>query len=358
MMSDKDESRWRALTLKENRLTTFFLAILVLFALGFILKQLHSIFKPLAIAIFLSAIFEPMVIFFTRLKIPKFFAFLITLIIVFVILYLLGLIVLASVASFTEEFPRYQVKFNALYKNIIGNLKIPHEQVQSYIEKIKWTKVWENLSLTSFFTSTVGSFINFLVNLFLVLLFTLYIVLGKEHLMLQVCRAFPGDRAEKTKQVIQNLNAGVQKYLVAKTLISLGTGIVATIILLIFDVDFAILWGMLTFLLNFIPNIGSVIATIPPIFVAFFQYGSIFPAVWIAILLVGTQMTMGNLIEPRVMGKSLNLNPLVVIISLIFWGFIWGPVGMVLAVPISATIQIICANIDPLKPVSILMGGE
>jgi len=355
---DENRKQWHVLSLRESKLTTFFLAILVIIALGFVLYQLRSIFKPLSIAIFLSIIFGPMVSFLMRLKIPKIFAFIITLVVVFVMFYSLGLIIFSSLASFSEEFPKYQVKFNNLYRSIIGGLEIPHEQVKAYIEKIKWANVWEDLSLTSFLTSTVGSFISFLINLFLVLLFTIYLVLGKEHLMSKVGKAFPAEKADKTYQIFKNINTGVQRYLVAKTLISLGTGILAAVILLIFDVDFAILWGLLTFLLNFIPNIGSAIATIPPIFVAFFQYGSIFPALWIAILLLATQMTMGNFVEPRVMGKSLNLNPLVVIISLIFWGFIWGPVGMVLAVPISSTIQIICSNIDSLKPVSVLMGGE
>ena len=132
--------------------------------------------------------------------------------------------------------------------------------------------------------------------------------------------------------IFGNINRGVQRYLITKTLISLITGILAYLILLLFGVDFPLVWGLLTFLLNYIPNIGSVIATIPPVFVVFVQHGSAFPALWVALLLIGVQSTMGNFVEPRAMGKSLNLSPLVVILSLIFWGFIWGPVGMVLAV--------------------------
>lgn len=356
-MVDKDQKQWFDLTLRESRLTTLLLAILVIFALGFVLHQLRSIFKPLSIAIFLSFVFEPLVNFLTEIKIPKFFAFLISLIVIFGILFLLGLIIYSSIDSFTQEFPKYQVKFVSLYQNILETLKISHDRLRTYIERINLADIWKNLSLTSFLTSTVGSFISFLTNLFLVLLFTIYIVLGKEHLMSKVEKAFPTKRAGSIYQIIKNINTGMRKYLLAKTMISLSTGILVTIILLIFGVDFAFVWGLLTFLLNFIPNIGSVIATIPPIFVAFFQYGSIFPALWVAILLTATQTTMGNMVEPRLMGKSLNLSPLVVIISLIFWGFIWGPVGMVLAVPISSAIQIICANINSLKPISVFMGG-
>jgi len=356
-MEEDQKHGWLSI-LREFRLATFLLAILVLFASGFVLRQLQTIFKPLLIAIFLSLVFEPLVKFFTRLKIPKFFAFLISLIIVFAILWSLGLLIFSSVASFTEGFPRYQAKFHKLYMSSIERLSIPHEQMQAYLNEVKWADVWKNLSLTSFLSSMVGSFISFLTNLFFVLLLTTYIVLGKQHIASKVQQAFPGQRAGQLALMFGNINRGVQRYLVAKTVISLVTGILAYLILLLFGVEFALIWGLLTFLLNYIPNIGSVIATIPPIFVAFFQFGSLFPAVWIAILLIATQATMGNAIEPRVMGRSLNLSPLVVILSLVFWGFIWGPVGMILAVPISSTLQIVCANIDQLKPIAILMEGE
>jgi len=344
--------------LKEYRLITFFLGLLVIFASGFILRQLQSILKPLLIAIFLSLVFEPMVKFFTRLKLPKFLAIVVSLIIVFAVLWSLGVLIFASVASFTEGFPRYAERFRELYLSTIQRLEIPHEQVQEYLRQVKWADVWKDLSLTSFISSLVGSFINFLTNLFFVLILTLYIVLGKQHIASKIEQSFPGDRARRISQVFGNINRGVQRYLVTKTIISLATGIIAYLILLIFGVDFALVWGLLTFLLNYIPNVGSVIATLPPIFVAFVQHGSIFPAAWVALLLIGTQSTMGNFVEPRAMGRSMNLSPLVVILSLVFWGFIWGPVGMVLAVPISSTIQIVCINIKPLQPIGILMEGK
>jgi predicted PurR-regulated permease PerM len=268
------------------------------------------------------------------------------------------MVIYASFASFADEFPKYQDKFNGLYSSVIGFLRIPHEEVQNYVENIRWTELWQKASLTRILGNTVGSFVNFIGNLFLVLLFTVYIVLGREHFLFKLRKAFDEKRTLKAYDVFINIHMGMQKYLVTKTLISLGTGIVATVVLLIFGVEFAFVWGLLAFVLNYIPAVGSPIATVPPILVAFFQFGSLFPAVWVALLLVLNQVAWGNIIEPRAMGKSLNLSPLVVIISLIFWGFIWGPVGMILAIPISAATQIICANIDALKPIAVFMGGD
>ncbi len=357
-MQMKNQKKWQTSALKETQLSSFFLGILVLFAFGFVLHQLKSIFIPLMVSVLLSFVFDPMVNFLQHLKVPKFLALLITLIFVFIFFYLLGVIIYASIAAFTEEFPKYQFKFIAVYQKILGALEIPKEDVTNYLKQVNWSDLWKNFSVSSFITSIAGSFISFLTNLLLVLIFTIYIMLGKQHFINKIEKAFPGPQSGKIATIAKNINKGVQKYLVAKTMISLVTGIIVTMILLIFRIDFAIVWGLFTFLLNFIPTIGSIVATMPPILVAFFQYGSIFPAIWVTLLLIGTQMTMGNIIEPRVMGKSLNLSPLGVMLSLIFWALIWGPVGMVLAVPISSAAQIISANIDKLRPLSVMLGGE
>lgn len=341
---------------QDSKTTKIFLGILVLFAFGFILHILGSIFKPLFIAIFFSFVLEVPIKWMRRFKIPKAIAIVVVMVVTFVLLYLIGLLIYSNINLFVDEFPKYQTKFEQFYLNILESLKIPQESVNQYYAQIEWSQLLQKLSIPKILSSSVGSFINFIANLFLIFLFTVYILLGREHLLKNIEDAFPGNRSTKFHVVFKNINRGVQRYLFTKTIISLGTGLSATIILMIFGVDFAWIWGLLTFLLNFIPNIGSVIATIPPILVAIFQFGGFFPSLWVGILLIAIQTTWGNVIEPAIMGRSLNMSPLVVIFSLIFWGFIWGPIGMILAVPISSTIQIICANIETLKPISILMG--
>ena len=352
----KNQRQQLLFSFPESKAITVLLGILVLFAVGFILHVLGSVFKPLFIALLFSFVFERPINLMRRIKIPKIIAIVVVLVITFVLFYLIGLLIYSNIDTFVTEFPRYQTNFNQFYLNIIGMLKIPHEDVSRYYREIDWSELLQKLSIPKILSSSVGSFMNFLANLFLILLFMVYILLGRDNLIANMGKAFPGKRSEQFNSVFHNINRGMQKYLVAKTLISLGTGLSATIVLLIFGVDFAWIWGLLTFVLNFIPNVGSVIATIPPILVAVFQFDGIFRVFWVALLLITIQMTWGNIIEPAFMGKSLNLSPLVVIFSLIFWGFIWGPIGMILAVPIASAVQIVCANIDTLKPISIMMG--
>ncbi len=342
----------------DSKSVKIFLGVLVVIAIGFILHLLQSVFKPLFIAIFLSYVFEPMINFMQRIKIPKFIAIFLVLIITFVFFYLIGIIIYSNIDTFSKEFPKYQEKFNELYLSIIGALKIPHESVVNYYSEVKWDDLLQKLSIPKVLSSSVGSFISFIANLFLVLLFTVYILLGREHIVSNIAKAFPGERSKKIYTVMENINRGIRRYFFTKTLISLGTGLSAAIILTVFGVDFAWVWGLLTFLLNFIPNIGSILATVPPILVSIFQFGGLFPTVWVALLLISIQTIWGNVLEPALMGRSLNMSPLLVIFSLIFWGFIWGPIGMILAVPISSSILIVCANIDSLKPISILIADE
>jgi predicted PurR-regulated permease PerM len=155
-----------------------------------------------------------------------------------------------------------------------------------------------------------------------------------------------------------SISKQIGQYLVVKVAISGTTGVLVWIILSLLKVEFALTWGALAFFLNFIPSIGSIIASIPPVLLAVVQY---YPSVWtpvltaVALLLV--QMTMGNIIEPKIMGDNLNLSPVVILLALIFFGWMWGIVGALLSVPIAAAIKIVCENIDALKPISILMGS-
>jgi predicted PurR-regulated permease PerM len=153
------------------------------------------------------------------------------------------------------------------------------------------------------------------------------------------------------------MDTQVRQYLLTKTLISLGTGALTTVILWIFGVDFALFWGFLAFLFNFIPNVGSLMAVVFPVLLAFLQFDTLVQPFLVLALLVGTQSTMGNIIEPKVMAFSLNLSPLVVLVALIFWGWLWGVVGMIIAVPMTAIIKIVFENIEDLQPLARLLGG-
>lgn len=204
----------------------------------------------------------------------------------------------------------------------------------------------------------LGSILNIVSYVFLTLLFMLFMLAENGDLTKRLFQAFPEAQARNLARIVANIDGQVQQYLLTKTLISMGTGLFTSIILWLLGVDFALLWGFLAFLLNFIPNVGSIVATILPFFLSLLQFESLTIPLMVLFLLGGVQVTMGNFVEPKVMAFSLNLSALIILVSLIFWGWLWGIVGMILAVPITATLKIVCENIEPLKPVAVLMSGR
>jgi predicted PurR-regulated permease PerM len=183
-------------------------------------------------------------------------------------------------------------------------------------------------------------------------------LLGKPYFQYKVAKAFPPDRANIFSSVTASISKQIGQYLTVKVAISGTTGILVWAALALMRVEFALTWGALAFFLNFIPSIGSIIATIPPVLLALVQF---YPNHWMAVatlvVLLVIQMTMGNVIEPKLVGDSLTLSPVVILLSLVFFGWMWGIVGALMSVPIAAAIKIVCENIEALKPISILLGS-
>jgi predicted PurR-regulated permease PerM len=221
----------------------------------------------------------------------------------------------------------------------------------------KWESAINVTSVMRFAASSVGGVVSLTGNIFLALLYLVFLLLGTNSFPGKIQQAFRPDLSVRITKALESVDTHVRRYLVSKTLISLITAVLVTIILLAFGVDFALFLGLVTFFLNFIPNIGSFIATAFPGLVALIQYESFGQALVIVVLLVIVQTVMGNLIEPKLMGEQLDLSPLSILLALIFWGWLWGIWGMIMAVPITSLIKIICESIEPLRPFAVLMGS-
>jgi predicted PurR-regulated permease PerM len=204
---------------------------------------------------------------------------------------------------------------------------------------------------------TATSLISFTSKLMMVMVYLVFLLLGKPYFGYKLKKAFDSNRAEKLTAVLGSISSQTGQYLFLQLIISIATGLCVWGALTTIGVDFAVTWGVFAFLMNFIPIVGSMIATIPPILIALVQFDSIGPAIATAGVLLAIQMIIGNGIAPKVMGDQLNLSPVVVLLSLVFWGWMWGIVGALLSTPIAAAIKIVCENIDSLRPISTLMGS-
>ena len=344
--------------MKNSNVIVVLLGILAVFVLGVTLQELRAVLLPFSVAVLLSFIFRPVVFFLKARKIPTGFSLVVVLLSLTLVLVLIGLLVYSSAQSFTEALPRYEARVAGVVDSIEVNLERQAESFGVDMGDLDMGSVIQVSTITQMASSGVGSFFNFVANTFLVILFMLFILAGTGDLDSKVRRALPSEVAERIAAVVHNASAQVRQYLLTKTLISAATGGLIALFLWILGIDFPLLWGFLAFLLNFIPNIGSLLAVIFPFLLSLLQFDTLTRPLLVLILLEAVQIVMGNVIEPRMMAFSLNLSPLLVLVSLIFWGWLWGILGMVLAVPLTATIKIIFENIEPLRPIAVLMGGE
>jgi predicted PurR-regulated permease PerM len=168
-------------------------------------------------------------------------------------------------------------------------------------------------------------------------------------------RALSGKRADEILDLVRRINSQIVRYVLVKSFISVGTGVLTGLICLALGIEFAFLWGFLTFLFNFIPYVGSLAAVSLPIGLSFLQFQQpLVPLVGVATL-IPIQIIMGSILEPYLMGNQFNLSPIVILISLFFWTYVWGLAGAFLAVPLTAILRTVFSNIDSLRPVAHLI---
>ncbi len=340
--------------MKANKIITALLFIIVVFIIGAVLRLAKPVLFPFFLAIFISFVWYPVLDFFTRIKVPRVIAIIVIILLTFFILYLLGVLFYSAGRTFAAEFPRYGDRINAILSNLLDKLDLQRFQ----LENIDWIGQLDIDRIGRILGSSLGPFFSFISNLFLVLIFLIFIMSGRGKTKEKIQKYMDKPRASRVIRVIKNIDSQIQRYLAIKTVVSLFTGVFVTIVLLFFEVDFAVVFGFFAFLLNYIPNIGSFIATSLPLVVAVFQFESLWPVFWIFVLLLSIQMIMANVVEPRLMGRGLGLSPLVVLFFLFFWGWLWGFPGMILAVPIAAIIKIVCSNVPELEIIAALMSRD
>lgn len=344
--------------MKSQNATLILLGILTTIALGFVLHQLSSILLPLIIALLLSNIFSPIAGFFQKRKLPTFIGLASVLIVFALVVALVGLLLYSSIASFVNGIATYQPKLTQMITDMEYQLRMLLGHYGVKIEDIPWQEAVKVSSVAESVTSGLGTFFHFLTNTFIVILYMMFILATTGQLTQKVRSAFEPNYAKAIAEMIENIDKQVRQYLLVKTLVSLLMGFTTSVLLWLIGLDFPIMWGFIAFVLNYIPNVGGTVATFAPFLLAILQFDNWTQPILVLALPFTAHMVIGNVLEPRIMAHSLDLSAVLVLISLIFWGWLWGIGGMILAVPLTATIKIVFENIQPLHPLSILMSGE
>lgn len=337
----------------ENKNPTKKTPLVILFASFVIiiagLMEAVSIVNPLLMGLFISIICAQPIMWLQKKKIPQ------TLAVFIVIIFIVGIfigfseLIGSSLSSFSQNVGVYEANLDAMGQNLMEftsskGINISSAKVANLFD------VSKVMNLTAGILGQLGSFMG---NALTIFFLAVFLLLELDTLTIKSKLVFG---KSNTSKYLFSIFESIRHYLSIKTATSLFTGFMIWIALEIIGLDYAIIWGLIAFLLNYIPNIGSIVAAIPAVLFALIQLG--FGGVlWTGIVFVAANMIVGNIIEPKMMGKGLGLSTYVVFVSLLFWGFILGTVGMFLSVPLTMAIKIMLEQNPKTEWIAIMLGS-
>lgn len=324
------------------------LAAFVIFVAG--LREAEAIIVPFLLSALIAMICTPPLYWLQRKGLPTALSVGLIVIGIMVVGFMVGSVIGTSLNSFAANAPGYQSRLREEMEALLTWLQglgidISMKVLNDYFDPSKAMQM---------VAASLRQLGGVLTNAFLILLTVIFILLEASGFPSKLQQALKDP--EQSMGYFRQITENIKHYLALKTLLSLGTGICVTILLLLVGVDYAILWGIIAFFLNYIPNIGSIIASVPAVLLAFVQFG-LGQAAVVAAGYLAINLFFGPGLEPRVMGRGLGLSTLVVFLSLVFWGWVLGPVGMLLSVVLTMIVKIALESREDTRWLGILLGN-
>lgn len=340
----------------QRTLKTFLGIILVLIIL-FVLKAAKTVALPLAISCFCFLLCNPFVDRMERLRFPRWLSTLIVMVLLLVFFLACGWFCVITVNTLVRQVPNY-IDRVAMIDRWLTDFLVDRFDAdlggRTLLSLINFN--WAKLLMDSLY-SVSGKFVSIASDAMLIYIFVFFLLLERQSLIPKL-KVMSNHKGMKVAVLFERVNRQVSKYLLLKALISAATGVLFFLASLVTGLDFAFLWGVLAFVMNFIPSIGSIIITSMTILMAIIQFAPDWAMIiYVAVLMISIEMVLGNIIDPRLQGVQLNLSPFVILVALSLWGYIWGIAGMFLAVPIISVLQIICANVKSLRPIAVIISS-
>ena len=344
----------------EKHLSTIktILVILLIIAVLAVSKISGKVSIQILLSIFIFLLVLPLVSTLEKAKFPSWLATVIAVLVIVAAVLFFVWFVFFSVDMLMTKVPDYAARINdldGLLKSIASKwIEIPEDA--SFLSTLKID--WVGSVIMPTLRSVSSSAISLLSTLLLIVLMTVFL-LGERHTIIPKLLNFIQTGEEDKLTVIwDRIIRQVSKYISIKVFVSLVTGILFYVVSLIAGLDFAFLWGVLAVVLNFIPTIGSIVITVLVTVMAIVQFApAIGPILFVGISAIVIQNLIGNFLDPRLSGNSLNLSPFIILAALSVFGYVWGIVGMFLAVPLLSILQIICANVDTTRPIAMLISS-
>ncbi len=257
-----------------------------------------------------------------------------------------------NIKQLSESMPVYQANIDGVIASLNTDFNI---DITTFIKEFLGEYDYTNL-LKSLFSSLKDVF----GKAFLIIIYTLFLLIEEPLFSKKIAAIYKDkpDQRKETTTILNQIDRSIGRYISLKTIISLLTGVLSYFALIFIGIDAPLFWAFLIFLMNYIPAVGSLIATAFPAMFAMLQFGEVMPGIWVLSVVGAIQLIVGNFIDPKLTGNSLNVSPLVVLIGLSFWGAIWGILGMILSVPISVMLILIFAHIPNTRSIAILLSKK
>lgn len=339
-----------------NRTVTVAATLLLVIMTGFLLVQGRGLLMPIIIALFIWHLVNTInqgirALPFAGARMPQWLSLLCALLVLVMLARLVFDILGSNINQVIAAAPRYQENLLSLFNRLDERLHIrAFANVDAFLE---------NLSVQSIVLNVYGVFTSLASSAVLIALYVVFLFV-EQHFFWQKIRLLFAKKGHLrvVNNIISHIVRDTQTYLGIKTLVSAVTAVASWSIMKAVGLDFAEFWALLIFFLNFIPNIGAIIATAFPALLAMVQFDGGLPFVAMTLGIISVQFVIGNLIEPRFMGKSLNVSPLAILFALTLWGAIWGVLGMFLSVPITVMLMIVCAHFEKTRPIAVLLSQD
>ena len=335
-----------------TRLLIGTLSLLLIFMVIRLLQEFSSFLQPLFVAVFIGYMILPIHQWLVGKGIPSLIAYVMILVLILGGLFGLGTVLYHTTKQAIDRWDRdykYQIedRFRVLEAWLPEEFNLKQELHGLFDQSNQAVNAMR---------AGLGTALNFFTGLAVTFIYLVFLVAEKVSFPRRMTLAFGSQQGAKILEVTAHINQAIAQYISVKTFVSLLTGVLTTIVLALFRLDFYLTWGIFTFLFNYIPYLGSWVALALPIGLALLQLG-LWQAAVIAVLLIAIQQVIGVYIEPRMTGARLGVSPLLILLSLSFWGSVWGITGMILAVPLLVTVKIILDNIRETKPLATLMSN-
>ncbi|WP_185154295.1 AI-2E family transporter [Fulvivirga sp. M361] len=260
-------------------------------------------------------------------------------------------VISSNIKALAQSYKKYEVNLDALMNDMNDILNL---DIMEMIEEHSG-----DFDLGAALGLIFNSLTDILSNAFMIILYALFIFLEQTYFRIKLKNLFTdADRFDKVSGILGKIELSITKYLGLKTFVSLLTGLLSYVVLVIIGIDSPVFWAFLIFVLNFIPTIGSLIGTLFPAAFCLLQFGEFTPGLMVLLFVGAIQIIVGNIIEPKLMGTSMNISSLVTIIALSFWGAIWGVTGMILSVPITVIMVIVFSQFPATKPIAIALSEK